>query len=43
MAEDDSGRLYVTFRKKISISEMFGVGKNSKNTNAVKLEDDLYY
>lgn len=40
--EDDDGRLYVTFRKKVSISEMIGAGKNSKNTNAVKLEEELY-
>ena len=40
--EDDDGKLYVTFRKKITISEMIGAGKNSKKTNAVKLEEELY-
>lgn len=40
--ENEEGRLYVTFRKKVRISDMIGSGKNSNNTNAVKLEEELY-
>ena len=40
--ENKDGKFYVTFRKKVTISEMIGAGKKSKNTNAVKLEEELY-
>lgn len=40
--ENEDGKLYVTFRKKVTISEMIGAGKKSKNTNAPKLEEELY-
>jgi len=40
--ENEDGKLYVTFRKKVTISEMIGAGKKSKNTNAAKLEEELY-
>lgn len=40
--EDDEGKLFITFRKKVTISEMIGSGKNSKKTNAVQLEEELY-
>lgn len=40
--EDEKGRLYVTFRKKVHINDMIAAGKKSKNTNAVKSEDKLY-
>lgn len=40
--ENEDGKLYVTFRKKVTIGEMIRAGKNSKNTNAVKLEEKLY-
>ena len=40
--ENEEGQLYVTFRKKVLISDMIAAGKNSKKTNAVKLEEELY-
>lgn len=40
--ENEDGKLYVTFRKKVTINEMMGAGKKSKNTNAVKLGGKLY-
>ena len=40
--ENEEGQLYITFRKKVRISDMIAAGKNSKNTNAVKLEEGPY-
>ena len=40
--ENEEGRLYVTFRNKVRIRDMIAAGKKSKNTNAVKLEKELY-
>ena len=39
---EEDGQLYLTFRKKVTINEMIGAGKKSKNTNAVKLEEKIY-
>lgn len=40
--ENEKGELVVSFRKKITMLELIGAGKKSKNTNAVELERELY-
>ena len=38
----DDNTVHMNFRKKVTLNEMKGAGKTSKNTNALELEKELY-
>ncbi len=40
--ENDCGEIVVSFKKKLSFSDMIGVGTVKTSTNAVQLEKKLY-
>ncbi|WP_297897541.1 AbrB/MazE/SpoVT family DNA-binding domain-containing protein [Methanobrevibacter sp.] len=40
--EDANGNITVSFRKKVTLNDIIGIGKTKERTNAVKLKKDLY-
>jgi bifunctional DNA-binding transcriptional regulator/antitoxin component of YhaV-PrlF toxin-antitoxin module len=40
--EDDEGNIQVSFRKKVKVDDIIGIGKTKERTNAVNLKRSLY-